>query len=240
MKPYHPLADFILSSEKASRNVTNPTSPRSTDIADRARSTSGCVLTRGPRAPRGVSSSQATWGRSAVTGSATAAAAGGPAESAAATPSPQRPRGARPTGRRRATTVPTTNTTMSRRRTHAPPRVSSTMMAGTDATRLASDESRPSRALADASSLPPGRSEAPTTRGTREPLVTRYTFDSTSMANASGNSRRLPRSPARTRQMAARQAVDTTTVARRAPRLRSMIGPRKGATTAKGAMVSRR
>ena len=100
----------------------------------------------------------------------------------------------RPTGNRRATTVPTTNTTMSRRRTQAPPRSSSTPMAGIDAARLASDDNRPRRALAVASSSPPGRSEAATTRGTSEPLVTRYTLDSTSMMKASGNSKGLPRS----------------------------------------------
>ena len=46
-------------------------------------------------------------------------------------------------------------------------------MAGIDAARLASDDNRPSRALAVANSSPPGRSEAATTKGTSEPLVTR-------------------------------------------------------------------
>ncbi len=91
-----------------------------------------------------------------------------------------------------------------------------------------------------ASSSPPGRSEAATTKGTSEPFVTRYTLDSTSMTNASGYSRGPWRLSANTRLTAARQALDTTTVARRAPRLRSMMGPSNGATTANGAMVSNR
>ncbi len=38
----------------------------------------------------------------------------------------------------------------------------------------------------------------------------------------------------------ARPVADSTTIARRAPRLRSMSGPSSGETTAKGARVSRR
>ena len=45
MKPYHPVALTPSGrNEKASRKVRNPTRPRRIDMADRARSTSGCVL----------------------------------------------------------------------------------------------------------------------------------------------------------------------------------------------------
>ena len=76
--------------------------------------------------------------------------------------------------------------------------------------------------------------------GTRAPFVTRYTLDRTSMAKASGNRRSEWMSRARNGQRAARPTAEATTVARRAPRLRSMSGPSAGATTAKGPMVNSR
>ena len=60
------------------------------------------------------------------------------------------------------------------------------------------------------------------------------------MVNASGNSSKLFNAPAMMRHITARQPADVTTMARRAPRLWSMTGPRNGATTAKGAIVSSR
>ena len=76
--------------------------------------------------------------------------------------------------------------------------------------------------------------------GTSAPFVTRYTLESTSMAKASGNNRREWMSWTKNGHSAARPRAETTTIPRRAPRLRSMSGPRAGATTANGAMVSTR
>ncbi len=47
-------------------------------------------------------------------------------------------------------------------------------------------------------------------------------------------------SRARNGHSTARPSAEATTIARRAPRLRSITGPRAGATTAKGPTVSRR
>ncbi len=60
------------------------------------------------------------------------------------------------------------------------------------------------------------------------------------MAKASGNNSSEWMSAASSGQRAARPRADATTVARRAPRLRSTTGPNAGATTANGAMVSTR
>ena len=60
------------------------------------------------------------------------------------------------------------------------------------------------------------------------------------MAKASGNNNNEWKSRARSGHSAARPRADTTTMARRAPRLRSISGPSAGATTAKGAMVNSR
>ena len=70
--------------------------------------------------------------------------------------------------------------------------------------------------------------------------MTRYTLDSTNMAKASGNKSSEWMSRARNGHSTARPTAEDTTMARRAPRLRSMTGPSAGATTAKGPMVNSR
>ena len=61
--------------------------------------------------------------------------------------------------------------------------------------------------------------------GTSAPLVTRYTFESTSIVKARGNRRRLFMSPAIRTHTSARSDVEATTRALLAPLLRSMTGP---------------
>ncbi len=111
----------------------------------------------------------------------------------------------------------------------------STMTPGMAAMKPASTDSTASRELADTSSPWPS-----TVPGTRALLVTMWVFDSTSTANASGNRSRLSRWVAIDRQTTARVAALAMTRARRPPRLRSITGERRGATTAKGATVSSR
>ncbi len=60
------------------------------------------------------------------------------------------------------------------------------------------------------------------------------------MANASGNNSSVWMSRAKNGHRTALPTADAMTMARRAPRLRSIRGPRAGATTANGAMVNRR
>src|SRR5207302_3203283 len=80
-----------------------------------------------------------------------------------------------------------------------------------------------------------------TTDGTSALLVMVYAFDSTSRPNASGYSQiGLSRWRAIEKQMNVRPSALMITSVRRPARLRSSIGPRTGATTANGAIVSTR
>ena len=109
------------------------------------------------------------------------------------------------------------------------------MTPGMAATKPASTESTASRELAATSSPSPA-----TVFGTRALLTTMWTFDSTRTAKASGKSIRPLRWPAIERQTMARLAEPAMISARRPPRLRSITGESRGATTANGATVSRR
>ena len=114
-------------------------------MADRAKVTSGWVLAAGPRAASGPAGSHGV-----VLGVEAAA------PTADEAPIPVPARGGPLTwriGRRRARTVPTTKTSMSRRRTQGPPRSFKTAMAGREAAKAVSDARRPSCALAVASRL---------------------------------------------------------------------------------------
>jgi hypothetical protein len=122
-----------------------------------------------------------------------------------------------------------------RRTTQGAPRVLRTMIPGTEAAKPASTDSTASRALAATSSP-----SVATVLGTRALLVTMWALDSTRTANASGKSISPSRWPAIDRQTTARVAAPAITRARRPPRLRSMTGDSRGATTANGATVSSR
>jgi hypothetical protein len=65
-------------------------------------------------------------------------------------------------------------------------------------------------------------------------------LDSTSRANASGKIHGVFRCFAMDRDTAAREMAARIIIVRRPPRLRSSAGPSTGATTANGAIVSRR
>ena len=67
-----------------------------------------------------------------------------------------------------------------------------------------------------------------------------WALESTSTPKASGNSQRLWRCPAIERQISTRLPEAAMSISRRPAGLRSRMGPRKGATTANGAMVSSR
>ena len=129
------------------------------------------------------------------------------------------------------------NTTAASRTTHGPPRkpTFNTMMPGTAARNPARTESTASRELAVTSSRSSG-----TVMGTRALLVTLWAFDSTSTPKARGNSHRLCSSAAINRQIRARTPEAAMKINRRPAGVRSRTGPRNGATTANGAMVSRR
>jgi hypothetical protein len=70
--------------------------------------------------------------------------------------------------------------------------------------------------------------------------VTRYSFERTSTKKAKGNRSRECTFIAMSGQRTARPVAENMTMARRAPRLRSMRGPNKGETMANGAKVKSR
>ena len=82
------------------------------------------------------------------------------------------------------------------------------------------------------------RLSSSTTVGTIELFATAYVRDSTRAPNAAGNSSRLCTTDAIARQISTRPTHDSTIINRRPPLMRSMAGPRKGATTANGVIVS--
>ena len=127
--------------------------------------------------------------------------------------------------------------TAARRTTHGPPRNPTLRMItpGMAAANPARTDSTARRELAVTSSRSSG-----TVMGTSALLVTMWAFDSTSTPKASGNSHRLWRWLAIERQIRARLAEPAMRIRRRPAGVRSRTGPRKGATTAKGAMVRSR
>ena len=152
-------------------------------MADRARMHLGVGVHARPQAPSGVSSSRAH------------PRPGAPPERK---PKPWRRRARRRAHRPRrappadgkATTVPMTNTTMSRRSDPGPAEelVARRWRGSMPRSRPATPTGRAGRWRWPAHAAAGARS-ATTTRGTSEPLVTRYTLDSTSMMKASGNSK---------------------------------------------------
>ena len=109
------------------------------------------------------------------------------------------------------------------------------MRAGMAATNPTRPATAPSLALASTSS-PSWR----TTVGTSALLATAYDRPSTRATKASGNSKRLSSLKAINRLTTTRPDATATTIIRRPPLIRSMAGPRKGATMAKGATVKSR
>ena len=76
--------------------------------------------------------------------------------------------------------------------------------------------------------------------GTMALFATWYPLPSTSMAKASGNSSSESRCRNITTATTARISPEPMIIHRRPPMIRSRYGPTSGATTANGAMVSRR
>ena len=160
-------------------------------------------------------------------------------------------RGRRPTtGSRRAATAAAAKTKMPKTSTAGAPPSFKRTTPGMATTKPASVPSSVSRALSEAnpdsassrSSDPrrgprprPGPSRAPARSGSPGRAL-----DRTSITKASGNSSRLWTSRAMRGHRTAATAAAATTIARRAPRLRSIRGPRRGEITANGARVSTR
>jgi hypothetical protein len=119
------------------------------------------------------------------------------------------------------------------RSTHSGPASRSTAIPGTAATKPTTTEPMASLELASTSS-----SGWSTAAGTNELFATEYAFDSTRWVKAAGNSSSPSTTAAMASAPAARPTDDPITITRRPRRDPSMAGPRKGATTANGAMVS--
>ncbi len=153
----------------------------------------------------------------------------GVAPSSGATPSPRR------STRTTEAMAPAPKTTAASRSTQAGPRNGSlrTSTAGAAAANPAREASTARRLLARTSS-----SSRPTVALTRAALATPWALDRTSRQKTRGNRARPCTASAAKMASTARPAAAPSAMRRRPLARRSMKGPRKGATTAKGAMVS--